>query len=134
MGASDMLWPMYQKETAPEVKRQIISALQVSGNVTRMIELAKSEKDPELRRLAIRNLGVMGSKAAGDTLVELYSAETDPANRRTIINALHSQDNAVALVALARKEQDPTMKRDIVQRLSTMDNKEARAYMLELLK
>jgi HEAT repeat protein len=134
MGASEMLWPMYQKETAPEVKRQIISALQVSGNATRMIELAKSEKDPELRRLAIRNLGVMGSKAAGDTLVELYNTETDLSNRRTIINALHSQDNAVALVALARKEQEPTLKRDIVQRLSTMDNKEARAYMLELLK
>lgn len=135
MGASEMLWQMYQKETSPDVKRQIISALQVSGNATRMIELAKTEKDPDLRRAAIRNLGVMGSKAAGDTLVELYNSETDAANRRTIINALHSQNNATALVALARKEQDLVMKKEIVQRLANMgDNKVARDYMLELLK
>jgi HEAT repeat protein len=134
MGANEFLWQMYQKETSIEVKRQIIQSLQVAGNVTRMIELAKTEKDPELRRLAIRNLGVMGSKSAGDTLVELYGTETDPANRRTIINALHSQNNATALVALARKEQDATMKREIVQRLAHMDSKVARDYMLELLK
>ena len=52
MGANDYLWQMYQKETSVDVKRQIISAMQVGGNVTRMIELAKTEKDPELRRTA----------------------------------------------------------------------------------
>ena len=75
MGANDYLWQMYQKETAVDVKRQIISAMQVGGNSTRMIELAKTEKDPELRRAAVRNLGVMGSKTAGDALVELYGTE-----------------------------------------------------------
>ena len=51
-----------------------------------------------------------------------------------MINALFTQGNATALVALARKEQDMAMKTEIVQRLSNMDNKEARDYMLELLK
>ncbi len=134
MGANDYLWQMYQKETAVDVKRQIISAMQVGGNTSRMIELAKTEKDPELRRAALRNLGVMGSKTAGDALVELYASEQDPNLRRTIINSLFTQGNATALVALARKESDFAMKKEMVQRLSTMDNKIARDYMLELLK
>lgn len=134
MEANEMLWQLYQTESAVEVKRQIISSLQVAGNVQRMIELAKTEKNPDLRRVAVRNLGVMGSKAAGDALVELYGVETDATIKRSVINALHSQDNATALVAMARKEQDPALKRDIVTRLSTMDNDVARKYMLELLK
>ena len=51
-----------------------------------------------------------------------------------VINSLFSQGNATALVALARKEPDMTMKKEMVKRLSNMDNKEARDYMLELLK
>ena len=134
MGANDELWLMYQKDTSVDVKRQILSAMQVSGNTTRMVEIARTEKDPDLRLRAVRNLGVMGGKAAADTLLEIYANEKDPAIRRTVINALFTSDNATALVALARKEQDMAMKTEIVKRLSNMDNKEAQAYMLELLK
>ena len=134
MGANEELWQMYQKESTMEVKRQILSAMQASGNTARMIEVAKIEKDPELRRIAVRNLGVMGGKTAGDALVELYATEKDPAIRRQAVNSLFTQGNATALVTLARKEQDMTMKTEIVKRLSNMDNKEAQSYMLELLK
>jgi HEAT repeat protein len=134
MGANDELWQMYQKDTSVDVRRQILSAMQVSGNTTRMIEIARTEKDPDLRRRAVQNLGVMGGKAAADALLEIYANEKDPAIRRTVINSLFTSDNATALVALARKEQDMAMKTEMVRRLSNMDNKEAQAYMLELLK
>jgi HEAT repeat protein len=134
MGANDELWQMYQKETSVDVKRQILSAMQVGGNTARMVEIARTEKDADLRRLAVRNLGVMGGRTAGDALVEIYSADKDPAIRRTVINSLFTQGNAAALVALARKEQDITMKTEMVKRLSNMDSKEARDYMVELLK
>jgi HEAT repeat protein len=125
---------MYQKESNADVKRQIINSMAIGGNATRMIELARTEKDPELRRTIIRNLGIMNSKAVGDALVELYAAEKDAAIRRQIINSLFTQNNATALVALARKEPDITMKKEIVQKLSMMDNTVARNYMVELLK
>ena len=134
MGANEELWLMYQKDTSVDVKRQILWAMQVSGNTTRMVEIARTEKDADLRLRAVRNLGVMGGKAAADTLLEIYANEKDPAIRRTVINSLFTSDNATALVALARKEQDMAMKTEIVRRLSNMDNKEAQAYMLELLK
>ena len=122
IGANEELWQMYQKETSVDVKRPILSAMQVSGNTARMIEIAKTEKDPDLRRLAVRNLGVMGGRTAGDALIEIYGVEKDPAIRRNVINSLFTQGNATALVALARKEPDITMKTEIVKRLSNMDS------------
>ena len=134
MGAHDELWQLYQKETAVDVKKRIIRAMFTGGNVTRMIDLAKTEQNPELRRTAVANLGVMDSKRTSDALIEIYNAEKDPAIKRAVVQGLFQQSNAAALVALARKEQDPALKRDIVQKLSVMDrNPIATAYMVELL-
>jgi HEAT repeat protein len=134
MGAHDELWQIYQKETAVDVKKRIIQAMFVGGDVTRLLGLAKTEKDPELRRTAARNLGVMDSKRTSDALVEIYNTEKDPAIRKAAIQGLFQQSNAAALVDLARKEQDPSMKKDLVQKLSVMGgNPAATAYMMELL-
>ena len=133
MGATDELWALYQKESTIEVKKQIIRALFVGGNVTRLSEVAKSDSNKELRLLAVRNLGVMGSKRTGDTLVEIYGADKDPDVRKAVINGLFVSDNAEALVALARKEPDPVMKKDMVSKLSNMRSKVATDFLLEIL-
>src|SRR4051812_20003807 len=133
MGANDELWQMYQKETGVPVKKQILQAMFVGGNSTRMIELARSEKEPELRAAAVRNLGLMGGAKTGDTLVEMYGTEKDPAVRKNVVNALFIQGNATALVAIARKETDPEMKKSVVQKLSMMQGKVVTDYMQELL-
>jgi HEAT repeat protein len=133
MGASDELMTMYRKESSLEVKKQILQAMFTGGNATRMIELAKSEQNPELRRVAVRNLGLMGGKETGAALADIYSTDKDPAIRQAVIQALFIQNNADSLVAIARKEQDPSMKKDIVQKLSLMHSKVATDYLLELL-
>lgn len=133
MGAHEELWSMYQKEGSVDVKKQILQAMFVGGNATRMIELAKNEQNPELRRTAVRNLGMMGGKNTGDALVEIYGRDKDAPVRKAVVQALFIQDNAAALVSLARKEEDPAMKKDIVQKLSNMRSKIATDYMLELL-
>jgi len=135
MGAHDELWQLYQKETAVDVKKRIIQAMFVGGNVTRLIELAKTEKDPELRRTAVRNLGIMGSKQASSALLEIYNTDKTPEIRKAVITGLFQQGNSDALIALARKEQDVAMKKDIVQKLSLMskDNPAVMQFMMELL-
>jgi HEAT repeat protein len=134
MGADDALWQLYQKESSLDVKKRILRAMFVGGNATRLIELARTEQNPELRLSAVRNLGIMGSKAAGDALVDIYNTDKDPAVRKAVLQALFIQGNSTALVGLARKEQDQAMKKAIVEKLSLMSDKVARAYMLELLK
>jgi hypothetical protein len=134
MGAHDELWQLYQKESALEVKKQILQAMFVGGNATRLIELANSEPNAELRRTAIRNLGLMNSRQTADALVGLYAKEKDAEIRRAVIQGLFVQNNAEQLVAIARKETDPEMRKEIVRRLATMSgSKVAMDYLLEIL-
>ncbi len=74
-----------------------------------MIEVANTEQNPELRRRAMQHLGTMGRTKTGDSLVGLYAKEKEIDIKRTIINALFTQNNAESLVAIARKETDPTL-------------------------
>ena len=134
MGAHDELWQLYQKESAVEVKRQIMQAMFVGGNVTRMIELANSEQNVELRRAAIRNLGLMGSAKSGDALTgSLRQGEGHRHQEGRSSNAFFLQNNAEQLVAIARKETDPAMRKEIVSRLSHMRSKVALDYLMEIL-
>lgn len=133
MSAHDELWQLYQKESAVPVKRQILQAMFVGGNATRLIELARTEPNAELRRTAVRNLGLMRQSATGAALVEIYSSQKEPEVRSAAVQGLFVQNNAEALVGLARKETDPVMKRELVQKLSVMKSKVATDYLLELL-
>jgi HEAT repeat protein len=135
MGAHDELSKLYAQETAKEVKQRILQAMFVGGNAERLIELAKSEPDPELRRTAIRNLGLMGQERTGATLMQIYAADRDAGVRRAVIEGLFLQNHGEGLVSLARKESDPALKRNIVEKLSLMQgSKAAMDYLMELLK
>jgi HEAT repeat protein len=135
MGAHEELSKLYAQETEKENKKRILQAMFVGGNAEKLIALAKSEPDPDLRRTAIRNLGLMGREKTGSTLVEIYNADRDPGVKKAVIEGLFLQSHADALVSLARKESDPELKRRIVEKLSLMSgSKVAMDYLMELLK
>ena len=118
-----------------DVKKRIIQAMFVGGNADKLIELAKSEKDPTLRRSAVRNLGLMGASRTGDAIKAIYQSDTSPEIRKEAINALFLQNNGRILVELARAEKDPAMKKEMVSKMSNMGkSKEVTDYLLELLK
>jgi HEAT repeat protein len=117
-----------------QVKRAILNGLMAARDTDHLLQVAKSEKEPMLRRTAIQALGSMDSPQTADALVAIYASETDLAIKRNILDSLHGQRNAKAIVDLARKETDPAMKREIVSRLSNMKSKEASDYLMELLK
>jgi len=106
----------------------------VGGDADKLIELAKGEKDPELRRTAIRNLGLMKRAGTSEALTSIYASDSSADVRKAVVEALFLQNNATALVALARAERNPEMKKAIVSRLSLMKSKEATDYLMELLK
>jgi hypothetical protein len=134
MGAHEELWQLYQKESNADVKKRIMQAMFVGGNATRLIELANTEQDVELRRTAIRNLGLMGASRTSEALLGLYAKEKDIENKKAVINAFFLQNNAEQLVAIARKESDPQLRREIVSRLSNMGrSKVAMDYLMEIL-
>ena len=134
MRAGAELTELYQGEHSIEVKKQILQGMFQGGFADKLIELAKGEKDPELRRTAIRYLGNMRRTETTDALVGIYASDANVDVRKAIVSALFTQNNAKALVDIARAEKNPEMKKDIVSKLSNMKSKEAIDYMLELIK
>jgi HEAT repeat protein len=131
------LWPLYQKEENKDLRMSMTRAFSSMGAVEQLMQIAKSDKDPEVRRQALRSLGNQKVEKTGTTLVDMYGTETDKDNKMAIISALGNQNNDTALVALARKEtKDLELKREIVRRLAEMSktSKVAADYLLEVIK
>jgi hypothetical protein len=126
------MWQFYQSETDPNLKAELLRMM--SGNTERLIEIARTDKDAKLRRIAVQNLGGVKAANATDALVSIYGTEQDPQVKRSIVGALYSQKNVTALVQLGRKETDPDMKREIVRELVSMKSPEANQFLEEILK
>jgi tetratricopeptide (TPR) repeat protein len=62
---------LYGSETDREIKSEILNSLANQGSVKQLIDCARKESDPELKRTAVRRLGDMRSKEALDFIAEL---------------------------------------------------------------
>jgi HEAT repeat protein len=135
MGAGQDLLTMYRATNNAQTKADIINALIASGHngVAPLSEIAQSEPDAELRRKAIRNLGIAGGMSVAPALVTTYQKNTDPETKRAAAQALFLANDPHDLVTLARAEKNPEMKQYLVQQLSLMHSDEATKYMLEIL-
>jgi len=132
----DELWSLYQKETNKELKMQMVSLFGSMDAADHLNRIVTTEKDPEIRRRAVRALGNRKAEKSGQMLVNMYAGETDLETRRTIIGALSAQNNAEGLVAIARKETTLELKKEIVRKLSDMapKSKVAADYLMEIIK
>jgi hypothetical protein len=135
MKAPEELASLYAQESSIEVKQQILRGMGIGGHADKLFGVAQTEKNPELRRTAIRSIGLIRQPDLASQLTGFYAKETDPDVKKAVVEALFLQQNGGPLVTLARQEKDPEMKKTIVSRLAIMrESKEARDYMLELLK
>jgi HEAT repeat protein len=135
MGATSQLLSLYHDTSSPEVKAEVIQGLIPAGQkgAEALGSIAGSEQDPELRRKAIRNLGIAGGMSGAPALVAIYKKNPDVETRKAVAQALFLAGDSHDLVELARAEKDPAVKQSLVQQLSIMHNKEATDYMLEIL-
>lgn len=127
------LQQLYQRESSNAVKHEILQAFFLAGDSTRLVQAATNEKDPELRRTAVRNLGLINSPDSAKALQTIYSKDSDESVRREVLNAYFIQNNAAGLVTIARTEKNPELKREAVSKLSLMHDKEATDYLMEIL-
>jgi HEAT repeat protein len=65
------LTAMYEKETNAEVRKAVIDALFIQSNATALVDLARKEKDGDMKVELVRKLSVMKEKEAQDYLIEL---------------------------------------------------------------
>lgn len=71
LNAADELSRLYSKESSADVKKRIIKGLFISGDAARLVELAKTETNLELKKDIVQRLSMMKSKEAADYLAEL---------------------------------------------------------------
>ncbi len=62
---------IYGTESDRDIKREILNALRNQGAAKQIIECARKESDPELKKEAVRMLSEMRSKEATDFLMEI---------------------------------------------------------------
>jgi len=128
------LWQLFQGETSPEARIQIIESMGSNGNTEKLTEVARTDKDPKVRIAAIRVLRSYKAANMQETMVSLYASEQDPQVKRNIVTQLAGERAAKALVDIYHKESDPKLKLEIVTRLRDMHTPEANELFLEILK
>jgi len=136
--SAQTLEEIYRATNNPDVKRRILQALASANATDRLGPIARNEKDPELKRMAIRQLGVSRQADVGETLVAIYNSDSSIEVRKSVIEALAQNSRNAAsvrsLIALSRAEKNKELQTLMVQRLSNVKSPEVTAYMLELLK
>jgi HEAT repeat protein len=107
----------YRATSDVAVKRAVIRSFSAVGDRQRLLALAKSEKEPQLRGEAVRSLGAIGATAELD---ELYQSETSPEVKNQIIRGMVASGNVGSLTKLATSEKDPALKRMAIRNLGAM--------------
>ena len=69
--AAAALQSLYARETDRSLKEEVLNAYFLSGNAKALVAIAKSEKDPELKKVAVQKLSLMNSKEGNEYLMEL---------------------------------------------------------------
>ena len=69
--ASDQLAQLYASESDQKVKENIIRSLRSANDAKAMVDIARKETNPELKKAIVSNLSTMKSKEATDYLMEL---------------------------------------------------------------
>jgi HEAT repeat protein len=131
-GGKEQLRQLYKESTDTQTKRDLLRSSVITGD-PELLKNAMSDSDVEVRREAIRTMGVTGGSDAIPLLVNTYSTDKDQSTRNAAIDALFVRGAAHELVELLKKETDPEMKKRLVSKVSIMNNKEATEYMIQLL-
>lgn len=112
-----ILYDIYTSTGDVALKKSILKSFMVSGDRTRLLNLARNEQNPELRGDAITQLGVSGAR---NELAELYSSEPSIELRKKIIQAMFIGGNAEKLGEIARSERNEELRLTAIKNLGLL--------------
>jgi tetratricopeptide (TPR) repeat protein len=127
--AGGRLSTYYQREKDAGLKRAVIDAGLIGGRPELVLQLARSETDPELQSHAIRVLGAMGQSTK---VAELLPSLTDRDAQRSAIDALAIAGDVSSLKALVSGTQALPLRLHAVRALSMVPRARGAPAMIEL--
>ena len=116
-GNRKILSDVYVSSTDNTIRKQILNSFMVSGDKARVLNAAKTEKDPALRADAVRLLGVMGGTTE---LSQMYSTAGSSDEKKDILHALFIGGAIEPVAAAARGEKDKEVRLVAVRNLGLM--------------
>ena len=124
-----VLKEIYASASDPDIKKAILQGFMVSDDVKGLYEIARTEKDPNLRRNAIHGLGV---QEASEELMLLYRSGAAESDREAIIEAIAIADHPELLIEMTRIEKSPELRVRAIHGLGTMDSEETGDALVEI--
>ena len=115
--ARKALSDVYGSTTDIVVKKAILKSFMISGDRVRLLQIAKTEADTDLRSDAVRQLGIVGARTE---LADLYNTETAIPIRKSIIQAMFLGGNSEKLADIARNEKNRDLRVTAIRNLGLM--------------
>jgi len=124
-----VLKEIYNSSTDVGVKKSVFQAWLMCGCKDDVAALAKTEKNPELRREAIRYLGMMGGRAE---LLDFYKNSPDVETRKEAVGAMLMCGCAHELAEIVQTEKDPAVLDKAITTLGLVGGDESLAALTKV--
>lgn len=117
-----LLAEIYTTASSTDVKERVLHAFMLSGDKERVLELARTEKNPELRASAVQQLGLMGARAE---LWQMYRGESSEPVKESILHAMFLAGDVEHILDLARAEPVASLRASAIHKLGLMGREHA---------
>jgi tetratricopeptide (TPR) repeat protein len=124
-----VLKEIYNSSTDMSVKKSVFEAWLMCNCKEDVVALAHTEKNPELRREAIRYLGMMGGRAE---LLEFYKNSPDAETREAAVSAMLLCGCAHELAEIVQTEKDPKVLDKAINMLGLVGGEESLATLTKV--
>jgi tetratricopeptide (TPR) repeat protein len=121
---------IYNTSNDVNVKRTILRSFMTSGAPEQLFNVAKNEKNQDLRGEAIRQLGMMGGQTE---LWQLYQSEASADNKQQILRSMFQSGNGDRLLEIAKSEKDAKLRAEAIRSLGMMGKSDSRADALSAM-
>lgn len=126
---SKLLQDIYATSSDVSVKRAILQAYMTSGTKEPVLDAAKGEKDPELRRSAIHQLGAMGAR---NELEQLYQSAASVDDKKEILQAFGVAGDVDALIRIATTDGDSKVRERAIRSLGPFGGEKADPVLVQI--
>jgi HEAT repeats len=113
---------IYNSTNDVSVKKSVFQAWLMCGCKEEVLEVAKTERSPEMQREAVRYLGLMGGR---EELRAMYKNASDPETRGAVIHALMLCGDSQGLAEIAATAKEPEVLEQAIHTLGLVGGPES---------
>lgn len=124
-----VLKEIYNSSADMAVKKSVFQAWLMAGAKEDVLAVARTEKNPELRREAVRYLGMLGGRSE---LRQLYKEATDPDAKENLLQAMGMAGDVQGLTEAATSEKDPRVRARAIRNVGLFGGDGAAATLVTI--